>query len=72
LRQARSDSDKNAAKRCGFADTGFSYDDAEKLAKLWKTSVSDAKARVERKASTGNSSVVHELLHPDDPLGRRL
>jgi len=62
LRQARSDSDKNAAKRCGFADTGFSYNDAEKLAKLWKTSVSDAKARVERKASTGNSSVVHELL----------
>lgn len=62
LKQARDGAEKSASKRCEFDDTGFSYSDAQKLAKLWKTSVTEAKSRVERKASTGDASVVRQLL----------
>jgi hypothetical protein len=62
LKQARAGAWNSSSKRCEFDDTGFSYSDAEKLAKLWKTSVTDAKSRVERKASAGDSSVVRDLL----------
>src|SRR5262245_15459843 len=30
---------KNAAARCTFAEAGFTFDDAQRLAKLWKKTV---------------------------------
>jgi len=62
LNRARSEADRNASKRCEFADTGFTYADATKLAKVWKTSVTEAKSRAERKTSCGNSAIVRGLL----------
>ena len=42
-----------SGKRCEFQDTQFSYDDAEALSKLWRTSVTEAKAALAEKASLG-------------------
>lgn len=43
--------------RCTFADTEFSYDDAEVLAKYWEVSVDQAKAALTEKASHGMTAV---------------
>lgn len=64
LGSARTDAAKDESKRCEFGETDFSYSDAEKLAKLWKTSVGDAKSRVELKVSAGNAAYVRDLLKP--------
>ncbi|MCB1601836.1 MAG: hypothetical protein KDI60_07380 [Xanthomonadales bacterium] len=41
--------------QCSFADTEFTYDDAEVLAKYWKISVDEAKAGLTKKASRGET-----------------
>lgn len=46
---------------CGYYDIGLAYEDVEKVAKAWKISVSEAKARIEVKASAGGASYVRQL-----------
>lgn len=52
----------DANKRCTLAEAGFSYADAEKLGKIWKTPTSDAKVRAERKITMGDEKVLKDLL----------
>jgi hypothetical protein len=48
--------------RCSFYDAGFSYEDIEKLAKVWKKSISDSKAFANDKIFWGNEAMLHRLL----------
>lgn len=50
------------ATPCAFHQTPYTYKDAQALAGLWGTSVSDAKARVERKYAFGTEGVVPSEL----------
>ena len=57
---------KRAARtrlRCSYQEAGLTYDDAERLAKLWKRSVTDAKAMIEAKLLTGGVDSIRELLN---------
>jgi hypothetical protein len=63
--RALGDARKNAFKaklRCDYDEAGFSYDDAEKLAKIWKKSVTDAKTLIEDKVMAGGTVALRELL----------
>ena len=47
--QGRIDTDNAGQNICQFNETRFNYSDAEKLAKMWKTSVSEAKVTLSNK-----------------------
>jgi hypothetical protein len=65
LRLARAEAQKDPSRGCRFDETGLRYGDAQKLAKLWKTSVDKAKALVEQKILTdGGEQRIHALLAP--------
>ena len=53
------------SNRCTLADTEFGYDDAVKLAKLWKTDVPHAKAMIERKINEGHTALVRQQLQAE-------
>jgi len=59
---ARAAQKGNPAARCSFAEAGFSYDDAQKLAKLWNIGVPQAKVRAEDKILAGGEARVRKLL----------
>jgi hypothetical protein len=63
LQSARAEAQKDPKRACTFWDAGFQYSDAEKLAKIWKTSVDAAKATVQQKILTdGGENRVRALL----------
>jgi hypothetical protein len=47
---------------CSFAETGYSYEDAERLARSWGTSVESAKARVSDMVLRGQNPAVRQML----------
>jgi hypothetical protein len=64
--------------RCTFHEAGFSYTDAQKLAKLWKVPESTAKTKAEDKILAGGEKGLRSILKsapagsgdkPADPLG---
>ena len=62
LRQAYDLAGNKRGARCDFNDSGYSFADAQKLAKVWGVSVAEAKATVERKLNWGGDSVIREAL----------
>lgn len=53
---------RNNGNRCGFEDTGFSYEDAEAVAALWEIGVEDAKAALADKVSTGYRELAEQVI----------
>lgn len=53
---------KNPTVRCDYGDAGLTFADVEKIAKVWKVTVAQAKATIEQKATSGNASYLHELV----------
>lgn len=53
---------RNNGNRCGFDDTGFSYEDAEAVAALWEISVDDAMAALADKVSTGYRELAEQVI----------
>ena len=64
VNSARENARKNASARCTFAEAGFSFDDAQKLAKLWGMTAAKAKATVELKIAGGLESSIRAQLNP--------
>jgi hypothetical protein len=62
LVKARADAKRHPENRCEFGETEFGYDDAVKLAKLWKVDVTRAKTMVEQKVNDGHSAMVRQQL----------
>jgi hypothetical protein len=62
LTDARTQAKQHRERRCQFLEAGFVYEDAKKLAGLWKMSVDQAKANVENKILDGNEAQVRKLL----------
>jgi hypothetical protein len=48
--------------RCDWSDTGYSYEDAEALARYWGRSVDDAKAKVANFYTAGDAKKVDRAL----------
>ena len=48
--------------RCDFSDSGYSFADAKKLAKVWGVSVAEARATVERKLNWGDDNMIRQAL----------
>ena len=63
VNSARENARKNASARCTFAEAGFSFDDAQKLAKAWATTAAKAKAMVELKIASGLESSIRAQLN---------
>jgi len=53
---------KSPPARCEFHETEFTYEDAEALAKVWKTTVEKAKARVETTVAASGEAAIRKLL----------
>jgi len=64
VESARKNAVKNAPARCKFAEAGFTFDDAQKLAKLWGVTATKAKATVELKIANGLESSLRAQLNP--------
>lgn len=62
LVKARADLKRHPENRCQFWETGFSYEDAVRLAKAWKVGVDVAKATVEDKVNGGMANLVRAQL----------
>lgn len=62
LGEAREAALKDASRRCSFDETGFTFEDAEKLAKLWNLSIEESKTMVEEKVLAGAEDVIRETL----------
>ena len=62
LRQAYDLAGSGRSASCDFSDSGYSFADAKKLAKVWGVSVAEAMATVERKLNWGGDSVIREAL----------
>jgi len=46
---------KTTKQSCSYTDGGFTFKDAQKLAKLWSITVTEAKTTIENKLKSGNS-----------------
>ena len=67
LTNARANAKNRIAKgekgtRCSFAEAGLTYEDAQKLAKLWKTTESNAKVMAEDKILAGGEKGLRQIL----------
>jgi hypothetical protein len=62
LRRARNQAQKLPKARCNFHEAGFTYQDAEKLSRIWRTSPGQSKSLVEQKIMGGGESKVRSLL----------
>lgn len=60
--KARVHAQKNQAARCSFHDAGFTYQDAVRLARMWRVSEGDAKALVEDKIVAGQEAAIRQQL----------
>ena len=62
LAQAYALAGSGRGARCDFSDSGYSFADATKLAKVWGVSVAEAKATVERKLNWGDDNMIRLAL----------
>lgn len=62
LNRARVNAQKVPKARCKFHEAGYTYEDAEKLSRIWRRSVGDSKSLVEQKILGGGEYVVRKLL----------
>lgn len=62
LRSARDAAVKNPSARCSFNEAGFTYEDAKKLAALWKVGENRAKAIAEDKILGGAEKSLRTML----------
>jgi hypothetical protein len=51
-----------AGHRCGWADTGYSYNDAVELSRVWGVSVDGAKAKVANYVTYAQGNIVDRVL----------
>jgi hypothetical protein len=49
-------------RRCAFDDTGYSYEDATALARLWGVGVNDAKSALAEKVSMGQRRLADQVV----------
>ena len=62
LQFARSEAQKKKENRCDFADTPYTYKDAEILAKAWSISTEEAKTMIEQKYLYGAEGLIPSHL----------
>ncbi|MBX3161865.1 MAG: hypothetical protein KF773_38240 [Deltaproteobacteria bacterium] len=62
LNDARKQAQTNASMRCSFYDAGYTYEDIERLAKIWKKSITDSKAFANDKIFWGLGANLDRLL----------
>ena len=67
LKNARQFTQKNPQLRCNYVEAGFSYDDAKKLAAIWKVDVSRAKAMIEEKIAYGGEQSLRVMVKGGNP-----
>ena len=67
LATARDNAKRDPALRCTFAETDFTYEDAERLAAYWKTSTAEAKTRIELKILDGMEASLLGWLGKGNP-----
>ncbi len=66
LQSARSDASRDESKHCTYRDAGFTPADAKRLADKWNMSLSDTKAMIGRKATSGSVGYLRTaLLEPE-------
>lgn len=53
---------RKKGKKCDFVDTGFSYEDAEALSKLWGGSVEEAKTALASKLTEGMRDLAKQVV----------
>lgn len=61
---------RSRGQRCSFADTGFSYSDAEAVSLLWGSDVADAKSAIADKVSVGNRNQADQLVAQARAVGK--
>ena len=61
IEDALKDARKKGAQ-CQFHETGFAYDDAEALSKLWGVSVTEAKNALASKATSGDRALAKQVI----------
>ena len=54
---------RQSGNACEWVDTGYSYEDAEKLSQIWGDSTDDAKAKVAQYLTNGQRYIVERALH---------
>ena len=59
---AQGEAEKNPQNQCSFTETRFSYQDAEKLASMWKVSTAEAKVALQDKYLYGLEFQLEEQL----------
>ena len=59
---AQGEAEKNPQNQCSFTETRFSYQDAEKLASMWKVSTAEAKVALQNKYLFGLEFHLEEQL----------
>ena len=59
---AQGEAEKNPQNQCSFTETRFSYQDAEKLASMWKVSTAEAKVALQNKYLFGLEFQLEEQL----------
>src|SRR5687768_2008589 len=67
LKNARQFTQKNPQLRCNYVEAGFTYDDAKKLAAIWKVDVSKAKAMIETKIASGGEQSLRVMVKGSNP-----
>jgi hypothetical protein len=60
---------KSTKLKCTYTDGGFTFKDAQKLAKLWSITVTEAKATIERKLKSGNSIYLKQEIRDAETTG---
>ena len=56
------DTARRRGSRCTFEESGFDYADADALARLWGTSVAEAKSLLAEKVSLGNRELANQAV----------
>ena len=64
-------SGRNARNFCGWSDTGFTYEDAQALAELWKISVEDAKSALAEKLTGGYRNLAARVVAEAHGAGKK-
>src|SRR6185369_8398270 len=68
LVDARKNATRNPKLRCNYVEAGFTFEDAEKLAKVWNKTAGQAKALIETKLlAPGGEAALRKLLDRPPP-----
>jgi tyrosine-protein phosphatase YwqE len=62
LTDARKKAATTASMRCHYFEAGFTFEDIEKLSKIWKKTISESKALAGDKITYGSEDVLRKLL----------